>query len=82
MIEELITNQQKLPFDQQKQEELIKKYCSGVEDRIRNAHAESDAMSIVDNVCKDLEKECESDVVRSFLQRYVSDLIEKYRWKE
>ncbi|MBI5021523.1 MAG: hypothetical protein HZB59_08815 [Ignavibacteriales bacterium] len=81
MIEELVSETNYLNLSHSKQEELIAKYCAGIKYRISSVTAKSDANKIVNDVCKGLEKECKSDVIRSFLQQYVRDIY-KNHWNE
>ncbi len=78
MFEELVSERGDVNLSSSKQEELIKKYCAGIEDRIRTAPANAEAKKIIDDACRGLESECKSGVVRSFLQQYVRDLFENH----
>jgi ribosomal protein S7 len=78
MFEELISERRDVKLSSSKQEELIEKYCTGIEGRIRVAGEKNNAKKIVNDACKGLEKECKSDVIRSFLQQYVRDLYENH----
>ena len=64
-----------------RQHSLLRKYCAGVEDRIKIADSKSDASKLVDNICQKFDAECESDVLRSGLRAYLSQLLHKY-WNE
>ncbi|MBA4311393.1 MAG: hypothetical protein C0417_02070 [Chlorobiaceae bacterium] len=78
MNEEIISDQNKSLITPSRQKELIEKYCAGIEDRIRVTSAKNNANDIVNDACTGLEKECKSDVIRSFLQQYVRDLYENH----
>ena len=78
MFEELISERRDVKLSPSKQEELIEKYCAGIEGRIRVACEKNNAKKIVNDACKGLETECKSGVIRSFLQQYVRDLYENY----
>jgi hypothetical protein len=60
------------------QQRLIRKHCTGIDERIRNARAADDARQLVDDTCRMFGKECASEVVRSFLERYVADLFSEH----
>jgi len=78
MFEELISERRDDKLSSSKQEELIKNYCAGIEERIRTAPANAEAKKTIDAACRGFEGECKSGVVRSFLQQYVRDLFENH----
>jgi len=82
MFDELISERGDVMLSSSNQEELIKKYCAGIEYRIRTAPANTEAMRIVDHACCGLENECKSGVVKSFLQQYARRMYEIHREKK
>jgi hypothetical protein len=61
-----------------RQQALLREYCAGVEDRIKTAQSESDASNLVDSLCRKFDSQCESEVLRSGLRIYLSELIRRY----
>ena len=64
----------------QRQSEIIREYCSGVEERIDDASSREDAERIVNETCTLLEQTCESEVLRAFLRSLMETRI-KQRWQ-
>ena len=58
-------------------EALIGKYCSGIEERLRQAGSRREAVLILEDACRDFERQCESEIIPLFLQRYVTNLFEQ-----
>ncbi len=59
-------------------DELIEKYCLGIEERIRAAKDRNDAKQIAGDACRGFEQQCESEIIPLFLTRHVRELFEKY----
>lgn len=76
MIDELTFDK---PFNEDRQEQLIRQYCHGIDERIRRSTSKEEAERIVQDTCQGFDRACESDLVRTFLKRYVNDLFAK-RW--
>lgn len=74
MIDELSFDR---PLSDRRQEELIKKYCQGIDERIRTAASKEEAERIVQDTCGGFDDACASDLVRAFLKQYVNDLFTK-----
>ena len=60
------------------QEETIRNYCLGIEEKIRSAKSQSEASRIIETTCNAFESACESDVVRSSLRHHLAGLLKKY----
>ena len=82
MFDELISERGDVKLSLSNQEELIKKYCAGIEYRIRTAPANTEAPEIVGRACRGLENECKSGVVKSFFQQYARRMYEIHREKK
>ena len=78
MVFDEITFQQ--PAGVQRQAELIRRYCSGIEERIDDAPSKEEAVHIVDETCARLEQSCESEVIRAFLRTAMEARVE-HRWQ-
>ena len=63
------------------QNELIHAYCSGLEEKLRAVSGQKEALEIIDATCKNFDAECESDIVRSYLRKYVDSVFFKI-WKK
>jgi hypothetical protein len=61
-----------------RQQALLREYCAGVEDRIKTAPSESGASNLVEGLCRKFDSECESEVLRSGVRTYLSELIQRY----
>jgi len=61
-----------------RQHALLREYCTGVEDRIKNSASEAQALKLVDSLCRKFDSECESDVLQDGLRKYLSGLIRRY----
>jgi hypothetical protein len=72
MIDELTSDR---PLSDGRQEQLIKEYCHGIDERIRRSASKEEAERIVQDACSGFDQACESNLVRSFLKRYVNDLF-------
>ena len=76
--EELINEQQFLQLNQIRQSELITNYCSGIEERIRNAQSKEEAECIAGAACNKFESECVSSIVRMMLSQYIQVKVTQY----
>lgn len=56
-------------------EQLIKKYCVPVEERISACCDEKVAEFLKLNLCSEMKKHCKSDIVLGFFNKYVDNLI-------
>ena len=72
MNEEITRDKLLSPVTLELQKELIDKYCSGLEGRLRSAPVTQAAQDIVDAVCGEFNNDCESEIVRSYLHDYVN----------
>ncbi len=63
------------------QNELIHTHCSGLEERLRAVSGQKEALEIINATCKNFDAECESDIVRSYLRKYVDSLFFKI-WRK
>jgi hypothetical protein len=61
-----------------RQHALLRKYCLGVEERIKTSGSASAASVMVGSICQQFSAECESHVLRSGLQTYLNELIRRY----
>ncbi|NIV10818.1 MAG: hypothetical protein GWN62_05875 [Aliifodinibius sp.] len=59
-------------------EQLIQKYCTGLEDKIRFAKSRQEAHEITQDACREFERQCDSEIIPQFLIRHVNNLFEKY----
>ena len=62
-------------------EELIEKYCSGMEEKIRLARHRKEAELIVHDACREFENLCENDALVTFLKRHVFNVFQEF-WGE
>ncbi len=60
------------------QDETIRRYCSQIEERIKNAPSKAEAGIIVENACISFEQECLSDLLKNSLETYVTGLLAKH----
>ncbi len=74
MIDELTSDR---PLSDRRQEQLIREYCRGIDERIRSAASKEEAERIVQDACRGFDDACASELVRAFLKRYVNDLFTK-----
>jgi len=63
------------PLSDHRQEDLIREYCQGIDERIRSAASKEEADRIVQDACRAFDQACESDLVRGFLKQHVNDLF-------
>jgi len=57
-------------------ENIIKKYCGEVEDRIAACCDKQVANYLKKCICNEIKKNCKSEPVRDFIERYVENLIQ------
>jgi hypothetical protein len=62
------------------QDVLIRQYCLGLEDRIREAKDPAAAAQIAEKACRGFDRTCESSIIRSMLRKVVHDLHDRH-WK-
>jgi hypothetical protein len=62
--------------DGRRQEELVREFCGGINQRIRSARTREEAERIVQETCSRFDQSCESDVIRSFLKKHVIALCD------
>jgi hypothetical protein len=63
-------------FGGNRQEELIRQHCAGIDARIRTALTKAEAEKIVRQTCSSFEDSCDSSLVRSALKAYVLRIFE------
>lgn len=80
MNEEPSRNTASTRSDSSDQVEWIAQYCGDIEARIRSAGSREKAAAIVAETCKSFESACMSGMIRTFMQRYVTELLDKY-WR-
>lgn len=71
MDEELTRDKFLSPVSIDIQHELVGRYCTGLEGRLRAAPDKKSAESIVENICSDFDGACESETIRIYLREYV-----------
>ena len=76
MNDELV--QEDMHSNDQFQESKIKDHCTGIEEQIRSAASESEALRIIERSCRSFEADCDSDVIKSALRHHLSGLLKKY----
>ena len=57
--------------------DIIKKYCGDIEKRLRACHDRSIAEALKKNLCRELNFNCKSEVIRTVLSRHVDELMNK-----
>ncbi|MGA2623883.1 MAG: hypothetical protein ABSF91_08530 [Bacteroidota bacterium] len=75
--DEIIEDKDFSSIPSERQNELVNTYCSGLEERLRAVSGQKEALEIIDATCKNFDAECESDIVRSYLRKYVDSLFFK-----
>jgi hypothetical protein len=65
------------PLSDRRQEQLIREYCRGIDERIRSAPSKEGAERIVQDACRGFDDVCASGLVSAFLKQYVNDLLTK-----
>lgn len=78
MYLESITDQQFLDLGQERQVEIFARHCTGIENRIRQAHSRKEAEEIMGNACGKLQEECINTIVQGALVRRTHELVEQY----
>jgi hypothetical protein len=61
-----------------KQQESIARYCGDIAVKIRTAGSREQAATLVAETCQSFEKDCPSEIIRLFLNKYVTDLFNQY----
>ncbi|HCA79693.1 MAG TPA: hypothetical protein DEP53_08165 [Bacteroidetes bacterium] len=59
------------------QEELIRKYCSGLDEHLRRARSRVEAEVVFRETCAQFDQSCESSVVRTFLKHQAQKVLEE-----
>ena len=57
-------------------EQIIKKYCSSVEDRIAACCNKQVATYLKQSICDEVKKKCNSEIVFNFVKQYLENLIQ------
>jgi hypothetical protein len=60
------------------QEERITKYCSEIEEQIKNAGSMQTGEHIVKKPCEQFQSNCHSEILQRQLVTYTNNLIERY----
>jgi len=63
------------PRDDTWQRDVIARYCADAEERIRTAGSKSEAARILDELCEQFDRACESALVRKVLKKHVAHLL-------
>ena len=61
-------------LEQHHQEELIRRYCTTLEEALKRAQTKEEAKTILDSTCNGFERSCESEVVSRFLRRHAEQV--------
>ena len=61
-----------------KQSELVRHYCGNIDEWIQTSRSKSEARKFADSACEKFEIECESEVVKKFVQQYIKSLVDKH----
>lgn len=80
MNEEITQDRLLSPISPDLQNELVDRYCSGLEGRLRSAPNAAEAQNIVDTICRNFDGACESTMIRSYLREYVNEKFTEV-WK-
>jgi hypothetical protein len=75
MEDELLNEQQFVRLGEQRQELLLARHCTVIEDSIRRAASRSEAEKIADTACLKFNTMCSSSIVRGALHQYVQNII-------
>jgi len=57
---------------------IVERYLNGFEEMIEKLNSRSEAVDIRDNIFDKLGKECESNLIKSYLLKITDDIIEKH----
>ena len=76
--EELLTDEPFREYHEYRQSELIAKYCSDIDVRIRSASSRQEARGLAESACRKFEQACASALVRNALAKYIEELITRY----
>ncbi len=64
-----------------RQHAILRKYSVGVQERIKSADSEAEALNLVDSISRSFSESCESHLLRAALERYLVDLVRR-AWEE
>jgi hypothetical protein len=59
------------------QETLVAAYCSEAEERLKLARNREEAVALAEELCREFEGECESDIVTIATRTYVDQLVDQ-----
>ena len=57
-------------------EQIIKKYCGSVEDRIAACCDKQVAKYVKQSICSEIKQKCKSEPILDFVKQYVENLIQ------
>jgi len=57
-------------------EQIIQRYCNSIEERVLACCDENVAECLKQCLCSEIKRDCNSDIVVQFVQRYVDNLIQ------
>jgi len=78
MLDELLDVRRGDLHGESHQKEIIARYCSDLEHRVRSAPSRQEAKALVDASCRDFGQSCPSAIVRTFLVSYANGLLDRH----
>jgi len=78
MLDELLDDRRGDLHGESHQKEIIARYCSEFEHRVRSASSRQQAMALVNASCREFKHSCPSAIVRKFLESYAEGLLDRH----
>jgi hypothetical protein len=77
MLDELLDERRRDFLHEAHQKQLIARYCSDLENQLKNAPDRDQARALVDASCRDFAQSCPSGIVRRFLISHAEHLFRR-----